>query len=265
MSGSGGLQVSSMRAQCSDAEWRVRHDLAACYRLIELYVISDMMANHVSARVPGEEDAFLINAYGMLYEEITASSLRSRSITTARFSSSKPGFGGLDYGINKAGYVVPIAQCTLRAPTSTASSMFTRSRRWRSRRSSAASCPSRRRQCAFWRSATTTIAGVVLDPDERGSLIDDLRGGEALILRNHGALVVGKTIAEAFDWMHRLELACRSQLAAMACNVKLNAVPPQVVEETWRNYQPQTRRAYGVMEWPALLRKLDRIDPGYRD
>ena len=106
---------------------------------------------------------------------------------------------------------------------------------------------------------------MILNRDEQKSLIDDLGSGEALILRNHGALVVGKTIAEAFNWMHRLELACRSQLAAMACNVKLNAVPQPVVEETWRNYQPQTRRAYGVMEWPALLRKLDRVDPSYRD
>jgi ribulose-5-phosphate 4-epimerase/fuculose-1-phosphate aldolase len=107
--------------------------------------------------------------------------------------------------------------------------------------------------------------GVVLKLDEQESLVRDLGQGEALILRNHGALVVGRTIGEAFNWTHRLELACRSQLAAMACNSKLIPVSQAVLEETWSNYQPQTRRPYGVMEWPALLRKLDRIDPSYRN
>ena len=92
----------------------------------------------------------------------------------------------------------------------------------------------------------------------------DLGKGEALIMRNHGALVVGRTVGEAFNWTHRLELACRSQVAAMSCNTKLREVPPAVLEETWNNYQPGTLRPYGLMEWAALLRKLDRLDPSYR-
>ena len=107
--------------------------------------------------------------------------------------------------------------------------------------------------------------GVVLDLKEQASLLQDLGQGEALILRNHGALTVGRTVGEAFNWMHRLELACRAQLAAMATGAPLRAVSPAVLEETWNNYQPGTRRPYGVLEWPALLRKLDRIDPGFRD
>jgi ribulose-5-phosphate 4-epimerase/fuculose-1-phosphate aldolase len=107
--------------------------------------------------------------------------------------------------------------------------------------------------------------GVVLDTAEQESLLRDLGGGEALVLRNHGVLVVGRTTGEAFNWTHRLELACRSQIAAMAANSPYAKVPQQVLEETWNNYQPGTRRPYGVMEWPALLRQLDRIDPGYRD
>ena len=106
--------------------------------------------------------------------------------------------------------------------------------------------------------------GVVLDTAEQASLIADLGSAEALILRNHGALTVGRTVGEAFNWVHRLELACRSQLAAMACHTPLREVAQPVLEETWNNYQPRTRRPYGLMEWPALLRKLDRIDPGYR-
>ena len=104
----------------------------------------------------------------------------------------------------------------------------------------------------------------MLDTAEQGSLVKDLGSGEALILRNHGALTVGRTVGEAFNWMHRLELACRSQLAAMACNTPFVKVAPDVLEETWNNYQPSTRRPYGQMEWPALLRKLDRLDPSYR-
>ena len=96
-------------------------------------------------------------------------------------------------------------------------------------------------------------------------LVKHLGNSEALILRNHGLLTVGRTIGEAFNWMHRLELSCRAQLAAMACNTPLQEVPQSVLDETYMNYQPQTRRPYGVMEWPGLLRMLDRIDPSFRE
>jgi ribulose-5-phosphate 4-epimerase/fuculose-1-phosphate aldolase len=105
--------------------------------------------------------------------------------------------------------------------------------------------------------------GVVLDEAEQASLLADLGQAEAMILRNHGALVVGRTVGEAFNWAHRLELACRTQLAAMACHTPFVEVPPAVLEATWSNYQRGTRRPYGLMEWPALLRKLDRLDPSY--
>jgi ribulose-5-phosphate 4-epimerase/fuculose-1-phosphate aldolase len=116
----------------------------------------------------------------------------------------------------------------------------------------------------FYKIGYHDYCGVVLDVSERESLLRDLGENNALILRNHGLLTVGKTIPEAFNAMHRLELSCRTQLAAMACNAELNPVPRHVLEETYMNYQPQTRRPYGLMEWPALLRKLDRIDPSYR-
>ena len=104
MSKPGVLRIASMKARCSPEEWQARVDLAACYRLVELYGMSDMMANHISSRVPGEEGAFLINAYGMMYEEITASSLIKVDVTGKILD--KPDFGGLDYGINRAGYVI---------------------------------------------------------------------------------------------------------------------------------------------------------------
>jgi len=262
MTKSGVLQIPSMRDHCSEAEWKARVDLAACYRLVEIYGMADMMANHISARVPGEDDAFLINAYGMMYEEITASSLIK--VDLAGNVLSKPDFGELNYGINKAGYVIHSAVHGARHDVDCV--IHTHS--WASMAVSSLACglvPSTQTAMRFLKIGYHDYQGVVLDTKEQASLVEDLGDGEALILRNHGALTVGRSVGEAFNWMHRLELACRSQLAAQATQQPLQAVPRKVLEETWNNYQPGTRRPYGVMEWPALLRKLDRLDSSYRN
>jgi ribulose-5-phosphate 4-epimerase/fuculose-1-phosphate aldolase len=107
--------------------------------------------------------------------------------------------------------------------------------------------------------------GVVLDMAEQEVLVHDLGTTDAMVLRNHGLLTCGRSVGEAFNWMHRMELSCRAQLAAMACNTPLQPVSQQVLHETFMNYQPQTRRPFGVMEWPGLLRMLDRMDPSFRD
>lgn len=256
------FSIPSMIEQCSEAEWKTRIDLAACYRLIALYGMSDMAANHISARVPGEEGSYLINAYGMLYEEVTASSLIKIDIEGNILS--KPAFVGADYGINRAGYVIhgaiheakPELECVIHTHS------------WPGMAVSALKCgllPLTQTSMRFYRIGYHDYCGVVLDLSERESLVRDLGENNALILRNHGLLTVGKTIPEAFNAMHRLELSCRTQLAAMACSTELNPVSHAVLEQTYMNYQPQTRRPYGLMEWPALLRKLDRIDPSYRD
>ncbi|WP_042879450.1 class II aldolase/adducin family protein [Cupriavidus necator] len=258
----GVLNIPSMREQCSEAEWQARVDLAACYRLVELYGMADMMANHISVRVPDEEDAFLINPYGMMYEEITASCLIK--VDHDGKILSKPDFGELNYGINKAGYVIHSA--VHHARPEVACVIHTHS--WASMAVSSLECgllPITQTAMRFLKIGYHEYQGVVLDTAEQASLIEDLGKGEALILRNHGALTVGNTVGEAFNWMHRLELACRSQVAAMSCGTPLHAVPADVLQETWNNYQPGTRRPYGVMEWPALLRKLDRMDPSYRE
>ncbi len=257
----GHLQLASMQDQCSAAEWQARVDLAACYRLVAIYGMSDMMANHVSAHVPGEPGAFLINAYGMMYEEITASSLIK--IDLAGNILSKPDFGDLNYGINKAGYVIHSAIHAARPEV--ACVIHTHS--WASMAVSALECgllPITQTAMRFLKIAYHDYQGVVLGTEEQASLLRDMGQSEALILRNHGALTVGRSIGEAFNWMHRIELACHSQLAAMACNTPLAKVSQPILEETWNNYQPSTRRPYGLMEWPALLRKLDRSDPSYK-
>jgi ribulose-5-phosphate 4-epimerase/fuculose-1-phosphate aldolase len=262
MSHAGRLNIPSMRSQCSDAEWQARVDLAACYRLVDHYGMSDMVANHISMRVPGEPNAFLINAYGMLYEEITASSLIKVDHDGAILA--KPDFGELDYGVNKAGYVIHSA--IHHARPEVACVMHTHS--WASMAVSSLECgllPLTQTGMRFLKVGYHDYQGVVLDLREQAQLIESLGNAEALILRNHGALTVGRTPGEAFNWLHRLELACRTQIAAMSCNSPLNKVPASVLEATWDNYQPGTRRPYGVMEWPAMLRKLDRMDPGFRD
>ena len=257
------MSIPSMQPHCTPQEWQARIDLAACYRLVDLYGMSDMMANHISSHVPGEPGAFLINAYGMMYEEITASSLIK--VNLAGDILAKPDFSafGVDYGINRAGYVIHSAIHEARPEV--ACVIHTHS--WASMAVSALECgllPITQTAMRFLKIGYHDYQGVVLDDAEKASLITDLGQGEALILRNHGALVVGRTIGEAFNWMHRIELSCHSQLAAMACNSPLVKPSQPVLEATWNNYQRGTRRPYGLMEWPALLRKLDRLDPTYK-
>lgn len=256
------MMIESMKPRVTPAEWGARVDLAACYRLVAHYEMSDMMANHISAAVPGEKGAFLINAYGMLYEEITASSLVKIDLDGNVLA--KPDFGELGYGINKAGYVIHGA--IHRARHDVACVIHTHT--WAGMALSALDAgvlPITQTSMRFLKIGYHDYQGVVLDAKEEASLLADLGNGEALILRNHGLLTVGKTIGEAFNWMHRLELTARSQLAAMATGAKLVQVPEKVLQETYMNYQPQTRRPYGLMEWPALLRKLDRMDPTYKE
>jgi ribulose-5-phosphate 4-epimerase/fuculose-1-phosphate aldolase len=258
---SGVININSMKSKCSDEEWQARVDLAACYRLVDLFGMADMMANHISVRVPGKEEAFLINPYGMMYEEITASSLIKIDIRGNVLAA--PDFGPLNYGVNQAGYVIHSAIHEARPEV--ACVIHTHS--WASMAVSALDCgllPITQTAMRFLKIGYHDYVGVVLKDDEKASLVNDLGSGEAMILRNHGALVVGNSVGEAFNWMHRLELACKSQLAAMATNSPLRKVDAAVLEETWSNYQPGTRRPYGLMEWPALLRKLDRMDSSYR-
>ena len=261
MNSSGRLAIASMRERCSPEEWQARVDLAACYRLIDFYGMSDMTANHISVRVPGEGEAFLINAYGLMYDEITASSLIKVDVEGNILA--RPDFGELDYGVNRAGYVIHSAIHAARPEL--ACVIHTHS--WASMAVSTLKCgllPNTQTAMRFAKIAYHDYQGVVLDTAEQASLLADLGEAEALILRNHGALTVGRTVGEAFNWMHRLELSCQTQLAAMACHTPMNEVPEAVVEATWNNYQRGTRRPFGVMEWPALLRKLDRIDPSFR-
>jgi ribulose-5-phosphate 4-epimerase/fuculose-1-phosphate aldolase len=253
-----GKQVS-LRSRVTPEEWRSRVDLAACYRLIAHYGMSDLVYNHISARVPGEDGHILINAYGMLYEEITASSLVK--IDMQGRTVLDPGTG---YGVNQAGFVIHSAVHKARADvdcvihTHSIAGMAI----------SALDCgllPITQTAMYFDGVGMHEYESVAIDLDEQQRLVRDLGGHKAMILRNHGLLAVGASVPEAFTNLFWLERACQAQLAAMACNAKLHFPSPAVIEKTAHLYKPGTRRRWGPLEWPALLRMLDRRDASYRD
>ncbi|HEY4252348.1 MAG TPA: class II aldolase/adducin family protein [Roseomonas sp.] len=256
------FRLPSLRGRVSEAEWEARVDLAAAYRLTDLYGMSDLIANHISLRVPDEEGAFLINSYGMLYEEITASSLTKIDLDGNVLL--QPEFPpGLGYDVNRAGFVIHAAVHRARPDMHCVAHTHT----WPGMAISMLECgllPANQTAMRFAHIAYHDFNGVVLDLSEQERLVRDLGDSKAMILRNHGLLTCGATVQEAWNDMHRLELSCKAQLAAMATGAKLIEIPADVVEKTYMNYQPQVRRPFGKKDWPAMLRKLDKIDPSYR-
>ena len=248
----------SVRDQVSREEWETRVNLAACYRLMHEYGMTEMIANHISARVPGTHDQFLINAYGMLYEEMTASSMIKIDIDGNIL------FNATEYEINKAGYVIHSAvhaarhdvDCVIHTHTlagMAVSAMKTRL------------LPLAQTAMRFGDIAYHDYEGPALNLDERARLVADLGDREAMILRNHGLLTVGPSIPECFNNMFRLERACQLQVTTLSCNTELRLPSAEVVKETQDGFKPGVRRHWGLIEWPSLLRKLNNIDPSYRD
>lgn len=251
-------RLAAVRSQVSSAEWEARVDLAACYRLIALYGMSDLIYNHATVRVPGTEDEFLINPYGYMYEEITASSLVKIDLEGRILFNPHE-----EYEINHAGYVVHSAVHAARHDARCV--IHTHSRAGMA--VSALRCgllPLTQTAMRFGRVGYHDYESVAVDVAERERLAHDLGDCEAMILRNHGLLAVGASVGEAFNVLYWLEMACKVQLDAMACNTELSIPSREIQEKTAHLYKPTTRRPYGVMEWPAMLRYLDRRDESYR-
>ncbi len=252
------LSVASMKDRVPPAEWEARVNLAAAYRLVALYGMSEMIANHISVVVPGTTDQFLINAYGLLYDEITASSLLRINLDGETLF--KPDF---DYGVNRAGFVIhsaihrarPDANCVIHTHT------------WAGMAVSTMKCgvlPLTQTAMRFDKIGYHDYESVAINVEEQERIVADMGDADVLVLRNHGLLVVGRSIPEAFSNIYRLELSCKAQIAAMSCNTDLTIPSEDIVALTNHLYRPNVRRAYGILEWPALLRRLDRIDPSYR-
>jgi len=251
--------LENVRSRVSEAEWQARLDCAAAYRLMAAYGMSDLIYNHITVRIPGEAHHLLINPYGWLYEEITASSLVTIDLDGNTIFNPHP-----DLGINKAGYVIHSAVHGARADVGSVIHTHTRA----GMAVSAMKCgllPLSQTALRCLPAKYHDYEGPALELDERARLVRDLGEGNFMILRNHGLLTCGPTVAEAWNAMYWLEMACKAQVDAMAANTELTMPTPEVIESSMHQYKPATRRPYGVLEWPAMIRFLDRRDRSWRD
>ncbi len=255
------LRFKSLKGKVSPAEWETRVDCACAYRLVHHYDMDDMIYNHISARIPGTEE-FLLNPFGLTYDEICASSLIKVDIEGKVLWS--PQFPkGLPYKFNPAGFVIhgaiheakPEVQCIIHTHSLAGMAVASLKR---------GLLPMTQTAMRFDRVASHDYEGVVLDTAERGRLLKNLGDCDVMLLRNHGILAVGKSVAEAFNNTYRIERACRSQLMAQNGADEIVLPPKAVIAKTNHMYKPGTRRPYGVLEWPAMRRLADRIDPSYR-
>ena len=255
------LQLASLKGKVSAAEWEARVDCACAYRLVAHYGMDDLIYNHISARIPGAEE-YLLNPFGLMYEEITASSLIKVDVSGKVLW--EPEFPrGLPYKFNPAGFVIhgaihearPEVACIIHTHSlaSMAISVL-----------ETGVLPMTQTSMRFDKIAYHDYEGVVLGMEERERMLSNMGDCEVLMLRNHGVLVTGKTVAMAFNNIYRIERSCRSQLMALACNSKMILPPQDVIAKTNHAYRPGTRRPYGVLEWPAMRRLADRLDPSYK-
>ena len=274
------LPIRSMRSRVSAEEWELRINLAACYRLLARYGMTDLIYNHVTVRVPGPEHHILINPYGMLYEEITASSLIKVDLAGNIIDKSDHA-----YSVNAAGYIIhsaihearPDVQCIIHTHTRAGVAV--------SGLEEGLMPLSQTAMRFHGHVAYHDYEGPAFDRGEKGRLVEHLGQRNALILRNHGLLTCGPSIPQCFNLMFFLENACRIQVDMLGCSRTLHHAAPAVIErtadalsgteitldnerETNPNLKAGAQKAgtgYGFLEWPALLRSLDRVDPSYRD
>jgi ribulose-5-phosphate 4-epimerase/fuculose-1-phosphate aldolase len=248
--------VRTMPGRMSAEEWQTRCDLAACYRLVDLFGWSDLVNTRITARVPGQHDQFLINPYGLLFDEVTASSLVKIDAEGNKVEPS-------DSVINSGGFAIPSTIHMARPEI--ACVLHTHS---------IAGCAISMQRDGLLplnQHALQVIgdvayhdyAGTGRKPEERTRLLADLGARHILILRNHGLLIVGTSIAAAFVATYRTERACAMQLAFQQSGAAFNPINEEAVTAAY-NRPIGGSTEPGKVEWPALLRKLDRIDSSYK-
>src|SRR5215475_12178266 len=273
------LKTRSLSETVSAEEWQTRVDLAACYRLVALYGMTDLVYNHITARVPGDGHV-LINPYGMLYEEITASSLIK--IDLDGNTVLQPDH---DYSVNAAGYVIHSAVHSARHDAECVIHTHTRAGTAVSALADGLLPLSQTAMRFAGHLAYHDYEGPAFNRGERERLVADLDDKNAMILRNHGLLVCAASIPQAFNLIYWLEQACKIQLDILACGRALNMPPADVVTDTAaalagteitldneESTNPHVKvgaqrgqSGYGLLEWPALRRRLDRLDGSYAD
>ena len=249
--------MKHLQEQVSEAEWQTRVALAAAYQLVAIHRMTDHIYTHISARVPGEDGHFLLNAYGLTFDEVTASNLVKVNLQGEVLLDVT----GL--GINHAGFIIHgaihehrhDAACVMHTHTQAGIAVSAQQRGLR--------MLSQHAMRFHNKLAYHDYEGVVLDMDEREQIVKNLGQRNVMILRNHGLLVCGDSIPDAFDQMYYLERACQIQIAAQSSGEALiepsDAVAARVAAQFDRPGRPSKDK-----HWPLLLRMLDRVQPGYK-
>ena len=248
----------AVRSRVTAEEWEVRVNLAACYRLIAMYGWDDLIFTHISARVPGPDDHFLINAYGLMFEEMTASTLVKVDLDGQIVLDSP-------YPINPAGFTIHSAVHAARPDAGCVLHTHTRAGVAVSAQADGLLPLSQISLLPCASLAYHDYEGIALNEDEKPRLVADLGDCKFLILRNHGLLTVGESIPEAFLYMYALETACQTQIAAQSGGNELVHVPDAIVQGIRAQVDLVLKGSGAELAWPGLLRKLDRLDPSFRD
>lgn len=249
--------ATNVRELVSDEEWGLRVNLAACYRIIAMFGWDDLVFTHISARVAGSEEHFLINAYGMLFEELTASSLVKVDLHGEKVVESP-------HPVNPAGFVIHSAVHAARPDVGCVLHTHSKAGVAVSAQAEGLKPISQTSLFAYATLAYHDYEGVALNDDEKPRLVADLGDKNCLMLRNHGLLTTGPTIADAFLLMYVFETACQIQVMAQSSGNELIEVPAPIVAGIQAQAEQVTRGLGGELVWPGLLRKLDRTDPSYK-
>ncbi|GER16853.1 class II aldolase/adducin family protein [Variovorax boronicumulans] len=249
--------ASEIQKLVSAEEWQLRVDLAACYRLVALYGWSDLVFTHISARVPGPDHHFLINPYGLMFDEITASSLVKVDQQCNKIIDSP-------YPVNPAGFVIHSAVHAAREDIQCVLHTHTRAGIAVSAQKNGVLPISQQSTFVLASLAYHDYEGVAFRDDEKPRLQADMGHANFLMLRNHGLLTCGKTIADAFLSMYTFENTCQIQIAAQAGGGELTHVDPRIIDGVGQAMKVQSGGLGGMFVWPSLIRKLDRIDDSYK-
>jgi ribulose-5-phosphate 4-epimerase/fuculose-1-phosphate aldolase len=237
-------------------ESQLRIDLAACYRLVALYGWADLVFTHISARIPGPEHHFLINPYGLMFDEITASSLIKVDQRCNKLSDSP-------HPVNPAGFIIHSCIHAGREDVGCVLHTHTRAGIAVSAQKDGILPISQQSTFVLSSLAYHDYEGVAVREDEKPRLQADLGSATFLMLRNHGLLTVGKTVADAFLAMYAFQTTCEIQIAAQSGGGELARIDSRIVEGI--GHAMKVQGLEGSLIWPALLRRLDRLDPGYRN
>jgi ribulose-5-phosphate 4-epimerase/fuculose-1-phosphate aldolase len=250
------LNIPSRQAQVSDEEWRLRVDLAAAYRLVAMFHWDDLVFTHISARVPGSDHHFLINPYGFMFEEITASSLIKVDAAGNKLDVTP-------FPVNPAGFTIHSAVHAARHDVGCVLHTHTLNGIAVSAQKGGVLPLSQQSIFVLSSLGYHDYEGVALRDDEKPRLVADLGNKNFLMLRNHGLLTVGDTVADAFISMYLFETVCTIQVRAQSGGGELIAVHPEIIATARQQAAQVTKGLGSSLTWPGLLRRLDRVNPGY--